>query len=102
MPVSSGHRLTLTYNLYPESGGRGVSDFPSATLDVHSLPMYTIFKNALESEVRYVDGRCLGECLLECPVITDVSYVQVNECDKSDTVASESALTNWHAIAVTI
>jgi hypothetical protein len=46
LEVTSGHRITLTYNLYMRRG-LGEMAGHSDILDAHQLPMYNEVKNAL-------------------------------------------------------
>lgn len=49
--VKSGHRMTLTYNLYAEHSPETASEVLSSAVDVTSLPLYSRLKAALASKV---------------------------------------------------
>jgi hypothetical protein len=46
LEITSGHRITLTYNLYMRRGLGEIAGH-SETLDAHQLPMYEKVKSAL-------------------------------------------------------
>ena len=48
LPVTSGYRVTLTYNLYYNN--RGGKTIDSANLGPSSLPLHQVFLEALASE----------------------------------------------------
>ena len=58
--VTSGHRLTLTYNLYITSAGSGALAGQPSALDSTQLSFYKDLKAALEDTEFYPDGRVLG------------------------------------------
>jgi hypothetical protein len=56
LEITSGHRITLTYNLYMRRG-LGEMAGHSETLDPHQLPMYKEVKNTLARSEFMADGK---------------------------------------------
>jgi hypothetical protein len=56
LEITSGHRITLTYNLYMRRG-LGEMAGHSETLDPHQLPMYKEVKNTLARSDFMADGK---------------------------------------------
>lgn len=59
MPVTSGHRITLTYNLYLRDRLGGVVGQPSA-IEVNQYPFYDVMMEALKSPNFMPEGCTLG------------------------------------------
>jgi hypothetical protein len=60
LPVTSGHRLTLTYNLYTARGAGVLSGGQNLSLDRTKLPLSKILHEALASTTFMPDGGTLG------------------------------------------
>ncbi|KPM45152.1 hypothetical protein AK830_g1334 [Neonectria ditissima] len=58
-PVQSGHRITLTYNLYATSGNSQLSNRPNA-LDTAQMPLYRHLEAAINDDTFLPDGGFLG------------------------------------------
>jgi hypothetical protein len=52
LPVTSGYRVTLTYNLYYDED----PNIPSRHLGSSSLPLYQVFSEALQCQTFMPDG----------------------------------------------
>lgn len=59
MPVTSGHRITLTYNLYLHDRVGGVVRQPP-TIEVDQYPLHNVMMEALKSPDFMPDGGTLG------------------------------------------
>jgi len=57
LEVTSGHRITLTYNLYVRRGLGEIAGF-SDTLDARQLPVYKEVKHVLAKPEFMPEGRC--------------------------------------------
>jgi hypothetical protein len=56
LEITSGHRITLTYNLYMRRGLGEITGH-SKTLDSHQLPMYKEVRNALARSDFMAEGK---------------------------------------------
>ncbi|KAK3667971.1 hypothetical protein LTR22_001038 [Elasticomyces elasticus] len=57
LEVTSGHRITLTYNLHATDGvGHVVGNIPAGLLDPTQLPLYGLLKTALETPSFFSNG----------------------------------------------
>ena len=67
LPVTSGHRITLTYNLHCLPSGTGTAvggiDFHPVSLDVTTNPLYQELLTALQNPHFMREGGSLGFCL---------------------------------------
>ena len=67
LPVTSGHRITLTYNLHCLPSGTGTAvggiDFHPVSLDVTTNPLYQELLTALQNPHFMREGGTLGFCL---------------------------------------
>ncbi|KAI1419486.1 hypothetical protein F5Y12DRAFT_789007 [Xylaria sp. FL1777] len=59
LEVVSGHRITLTYNLYATHGGGAITGLSNNT-DMKSLFLYEQFSRLLQDDTVLSEGQCIG------------------------------------------
>ena len=72
--VTSGHRLTLTYNLYITRGAGNLAGHADTILDPTHLPLYDTLKAAFDTPGFFNQGRVLGVNLVHAYAHTTPTY----------------------------